>query len=202
MVVRMFKSTYDNIMYLRIILNAYNFRHSIKDKYFTCLVCHPNEEIVLTGDNLGRIILWQNLDKKPVKTIYHWHNMPVNTIAFSASGTSFYSGASECVLVKWHFEDTNLKQFLPRLPASILQSVVATDNKYIAVTTQDNAVHILDSHFEKVSLIQQLALNKDYSAGIVYDARTNGVVMNSFLGHIQFILQKDASLLYNVSVCF
>lgn len=84
------------------------------NRQFTCLACHPCEELVLTGDDTGRVILWSNIFGKKFQSVYHWHTLPVKSVAFSTLGSYFYSGAGECVLVKWQLNDSKQKQFLPR----------------------------------------------------------------------------------------
>lgn len=49
----------------------------------------------------------------------------------------FYSGAAECVLVKWGM-DVDSRVFLPRIGAAIVHVVVAPDNRFTAVSTEDN----------------------------------------------------------------
>lgn len=176
------------------------FRHRIdKSKRFTCVACHPYEEGVITGDSLGQVILWYNLSsRKPARAVYHWHTLPVNAVSFSSSGSCFYSGADECVLVRWYFDDSYQRDFLPRLPSNIQHITVARDNLFIAVATLDNAVHVLDPQFQSVSLIQHLVLGSEFPTGIVYDFRTKSMVLNGFTGHIQFYSPHDMTLLYNV----
>lgn len=53
-------------------------------------------------------------------------------------GNHFYSGGAENVLVKWFCENTEMRHYLPRLPANIVHLSVTEDNQYVAVSTQDN----------------------------------------------------------------
>lgn len=150
--------------------------------------------------------MWYNLTdpKNASRAVYHWHTLPVRSLSFSSSGTNFYSGAGECVLVKWYLDNPNHKEFLPRIPSTIEHIRVSDGNQFIAVATADNAVRILDPRFETVSIIQHLVLGNHFPAGIVYDQRTKSMVLNGLTGHVQFYSPNDITLLYNVSlfVCF
>lgn len=53
-------------------------------------------------------------------------------------GNNFYSGGRENVLVKWFYENTETRHYVPRLPANIIHLSVTEDNQYVAVSTQDN----------------------------------------------------------------
>jgi NET1-associated nuclear protein 1 (U3 small nucleolar RNA-associated protein 17) len=120
---------------------------------------------------------------------------------FLRSVVTFYSGGNESVLVRWQLHNPLEKKFLPRLPSTIAQISVSTNNKFIAVSTDDNAVRILDSKLDSVSLIQHLVIGDNFQTGIVYDPRTRALVMNGNVGQVQFYSTNDNSLLYNVSRC-
>ncbi|CAH0548148.1 unnamed protein product [Brassicogethes aeneus] len=178
------------------------YRSNTKFKrYFTCISCHPTEELVLTGDKTGKIVVWQNLSAaKPTQAVYHWHTLPVKWVEFSTAGSYFYSGGGECVLVKWNLENSQDKKFLPRIAAPIDKITVSLDNSFVAICTTDNAVRILDTRMNQVSLIQHLVIGSTFSSGIVYDARTKTLVMNGNVGHVQFYSPLDKSLLYNLDI--
>lgn len=64
-----------------------------ESRSFTCISCHPTEEMVLVGDNTGRVILWQNIfGNDKTQNVFHWHTLAVQTVSFSPSGSYFYSG--------------------------------------------------------------------------------------------------------------
>lgn len=64
-----------------------------ESRSFTCLSCHPTDEMVLCGDSTGRVILWQNIfSNEKVQNVFHWHTLAVQTVSFSPSGSYFYSG--------------------------------------------------------------------------------------------------------------
>lgn len=172
------------------------------DKMFTAVACHPKEECVLTGDNIGRVLLWQDLSRRKLTSIYHWHSLPVKAVCFSPFGSTFFSGGSENVLVKWDVANPHSKQFLPRLPSSIEHIAVSNNNLYVAVGTTDNAIQIINTQFNLVSVIQHLVMGKKFRAGIVHDPRTKALVLNGITGHVQFYTPEDMNLLYNVSCLF
>lgn len=148
---------------------------------------------------MGRVLVWQGLSLRKVQSVYHWHSLPVKAVCFSTSGSMFFSGGDENVLVKWDFRNPHLKQFLPRLPSSIEHISVANNNLYVAIATGDNAIQIVNSQLKLVSVIQHLVMGKKFRAGIVYDPRTKALVLNGITGHVQFYTPEDMNLLYNVS---
>ncbi|KAG5869680.1 hypothetical protein JTB14_035605 [Gonioctena quinquepunctata] len=197
-----FSVAQNNIVYF-IKLNGDSLsRYSMQEgRTFSCVACHPAEQIVLTGDSTGRILAWQNLfSEDKTQTVFHWHTLPVQTVCFSTSGSYFFSGGSECVLVKWQLENVNERKFLPRIVAEIQHVAVANDNLYVAVATKDNAIRILDPTMEQIALIQHLVLGKHYSSGILYDPRTRSLIMNGNQGQIQFYSPDDMSLMFNIDI--
>ncbi|XP_050303801.1 WD repeat-containing protein 75 [Anthonomus grandis grandis] len=179
-------------------ISFYNMAEN--NRNFTCVACHCEEQIVLTGDDTGRVILWQNIFKKKSQAVFHWHTLPVKCIAFSTLGSYFYSGADECVLVKWQIDNPNQKKFLPRLPAGLVQLAVSENNAYVAVATSDNAIRIVDSQMNQICVIQNLVLGSHYESGMIYDPITRALVMNGNVGCVQFYSPNDMSLLYNVDI--
>ncbi|KAJ8969719.1 hypothetical protein NQ317_006108 [Molorchus minor] len=151
-------------------------RHKMHgSRTFTCIACHPSEELVLTGDNTGRVLVWQNIfNRNRTWAVYHWHTLPVRTVCFSTAGSHFYSGGEECVLVKWNLDNIHDKI--------------------------DNALRIFDSRLYQTTLIQHLVLGKQYDSGILYDPRTKALVMNGNEGQVQFYSPSNMSLLYNVDI--
>lgn len=90
-----FSVIYDNtVCFVKFNENNKVSRQLINEsRYFTCLSCHPNEEMVLVGDNTGRVILWQNIfSHERIQNVFHWHTLAVQTVCFSPSGSYFYSG--------------------------------------------------------------------------------------------------------------
>ncbi|KAL1517211.1 hypothetical protein ABEB36_001005 [Hypothenemus hampei] len=177
-----------------------SYKMAKDNRTFTCVSCHPCEEMILTGDDTGRIVLWQNLFSKKTQAVYHWHTLPVQCMAFSTFGSYFYSGANEAVLVKWQIDNPKVKQFLPRLPAGIVQLAVSDNNAFVAVATSDNAVRIVDSRMIQAGVIQHMVLGNQLECGICYDHVSKSLVMNGNVGCVQFYSPDDMSLLYNVDI--
>ncbi|XP_056641276.1 WD repeat-containing protein 75 [Diorhabda sublineata] len=178
------------------------FRSYINDsRKLTCISVHPSEELVLTGDSTGRVLGWYNIFSDRAKnTVFHWHTLPVQTVSFSNTGSYFYTGGGESVLVKWQYENQNDRKFVPRIPGEICQIAVAANNLYVAVSTNDNAVRIFNNTLNQVGLIQNLVLAQHFDSGIVYDTRTRALIMNGNQGHVQFYSPDDLSLLYSVDI--
>ncbi|KOX68688.1 WD repeat-containing protein 75 [Melipona quadrifasciata] len=173
----------------------------------TCIAGHPEEECVATGDSTGRVVVWKSLFQiRPCTAVYHWHTLPVTEIAFSKSGGHMYTGGGECVLVKWVLANPHLKSFLPRLPAPIKHLTIAPDNLYVAVSTLDNGIVVVNPQSKLTSVIQNftwgvaLSSKNLFPAGLVIDPRTNCLVLNSRTGHVQFYNTHTKSLLYNINI--
>ncbi|XP_076654715.1 WD repeat-containing protein l(2)05287 [Halictus rubicundus] len=173
----------------------------------TCIAGHPEEECVATGDSTGRVVVWKSLfQSRPYTAVYHWHTLPVTEIAFSKSGGHMYTGGGECVLVKWVLANPQHKSFLPRLPAPIKHLTIAPDNLYVAVSTLDNGIVVVNPQRKLTSVIQNftwgVALSSQdlFPAGLIVDPRTGSLVLNSRTGHVQFYNTHTKSLLYNINI--
>ncbi|KAG5319933.1 WDR75 protein, partial [Pseudoatta argentina] len=173
----------------------------------TCIAGHPEEECVATGDSTGRVLVWRNLfQTRPYTAIFHWHTLPVTEIVFSKSGGHMYTGGGECVLVKWTLANPQHNSFLPRLPAPIKHLTIAPDNLYVAVSTLDNGIVIVNPQRKLTSVIQNFtwgvaSSSKDlFPAGLIVDPRTGSLVLNSRTGHVQFYNIHTKNLLYNINI--
>lgn len=174
------------------------------------VACHPEEDLVATGDCKGRIVLWRNIfDKNPVKAELHWHHMIVLSLAFSQSGTILYSGGVECVLVKWQINEKAItKDFLPRLSGSVKQISVDSNRDKITLSTDDNAIHLISSNLKVIRSIQDftrvspydLGLSVPFPAGIQINPRNQHLVLNGRIGHLQFFSTRTMKLLFNVDI--
>ncbi|XP_065212233.1 WD repeat-containing protein 75 [Planococcus citri] len=178
------------------------------ERFFTCVSCHPSEECLAAGDNTGRVILYNNFlnpNDRLVHKVFHWHTLAVNDVTFTFTGTSFYSGGNEHVLVKW--ADENTKHCLPRLPGPIVHVTVASDNQFVALSTLDNGVLIINSQNRIHCSLQQFTWGfvsvpgqKLFPSGLVVDPRSDCIVMNGKPGHIQFFSPQYSSLIYNLDI--
>ncbi|XP_011870474.1 PREDICTED: WD repeat-containing protein 75 [Vollenhovia emeryi] len=173
----------------------------------TCIAGHPEEECVATGDSTGRVVVWKSLfQTRPYTAVFHWHTLPVTEIVFSKSGGHMYTGGGECVLVKWTLANPQHKSFLPRLPAPIKHLTIAPDNLYVAVSTLDNGIVIVNPQRKMTSVIQNFtwgvaSSSKDlFPAGLIVDPRTGCLVLNSRTGHVQFYNTHTKNLLYNINI--
>jgi WD40 repeat protein len=74
--------------------------HKSGTRKFTCIAAHPEQMVVATGDDSGRIVVWNNLfEKSPAKTTFHWHTLPVGDLQFSASGTATKNYYNEMLII-------------------------------------------------------------------------------------------------------
>lgn len=175
------------------------------------VACHPGEDLIATGDIIGRIMLWRNFHQKyPVREELHWHHQIVLSLAFSQSGTMLYSGGVECVLVKWTINNKCIeKEFLPRLAGSVRQISVNPKQDKLAISTDDNAIQIINSNLTQLLSIQDFTIASSYDlgqsdpfpCGIKVDPRNHHLVTNGRLGHLQFFSTKTMKLLFNMDIC-
>lgn len=174
------------------------------------VVCHPDDQLIATGDIKGKICLWNNVfSSKVVKTELHWHHQIVLSLAFSLSGTILYSGGTECVLVKWNIKEKSLaKNFLPRVSGSIKQISIDPVHDKLTISLDDNAIQVINSNLNQLKTIQDftqispydLGLNQPFPAGITVNPMNQHLVLNGRIGHLQFFSTKTMRLLYNIDI--
>lgn len=179
-----------------------------KKNELTCVATHPTEQLVATGDVSGRIFLWRELFVKsePMTALYHWHHTPVNTIAFTLSGSHFYSGGFENVLVKWNANTPHEREFVPRMWGAPLHIAVGDNNNKVAISADDNEVQIMDARLSPKVVIQNFTWVPNdktngckFPIGLQVNPRNSSLVMNGRVGHLQFFSTHTKNLLYNVS---
>ncbi|KXJ11658.1 WD repeat-containing protein 75 [Exaiptasia diaphana] len=158
-----------------------------KESIFTCIAFHPNELCIATGDNEGKIVIWQGVfTKSPVTMEFHWHAHAVTSLAFSYDGSQVISGGQESVLVVWQYS-TNTKQFLPRMGAPISHISCSKDDKSIAVCLQDNVIKLISAlDLSLKSIVQGLRKASFMCKKLVFDPRSGSLVLNSSPGVLQF----------------
>lgn len=175
------------------------------------VACHPEEEMLATGDTSGKILLWRNIfEKHAVKAELHWHHMIVLSLEFSQSGTILYSGGVECVLVKWQIKEKSVtKGFLPRLSGDVKQISVDPKHDKITISTDDNAIQIINSNFNQLKSIQDFTriarydlgtISEMFPAGLQLNPRNHHIVTNGRIGHLQFFSTRTLKLLFNVDI--
>ncbi|XP_067622808.1 uncharacterized protein l(2)05287 [Eurosta solidaginis] len=175
----------------------------------TVLRIHPVEECVITGDVGGGILLWREFwNKRSVKTtLYHWHHTAITSIAFTPTGTSFYSSGLEAVLVLWNIKHPEIRQYLPRMGTAILQICTNEDLSQIAVCTADNGVNFVGTDNKVSHTLQDFTYIEDdktgyskFPVGLRLNPRTNTLVLNGKRGHLQFYSVYTKAMLYNMDI--
>lgn len=177
----------------------------------TYVACHPTVQMVATGDVIGRILLYRELFlyNQPKTTLYHWHHTPVTTIAFTIFGSHFYSGGLENTLCHWDVRANKPIDFFARMQGTPVHIVIGAENQKIAIATDDNGIQILNAQKLPMAIVQNFTwvpYDKTnipkFPIGLKVNPRTNSLVMNGRLGHLQFFSTHTRTLLFNVSMEF
>lgn len=185
--------------------------NNIKGNLLTCVACHPTQQMVATGDVKGQILLYREIFRngEPMNKLYHWHHTPVTTITFTQSGSNFYSGGLENTLCHWDIRGDKPIGFVPRMQGTPVHIIVGVDNQKISVATDDNGIQIFNAQNNPTAIIQNftwIPFDKTnipkFPIGLKVNPRTNCLVLNGRLGHLQFFSTHTKTLLYNVSSFF
>ena len=127
--------------------DEFNVYRTIKHtSAITRLQFHPKEPCLILSDRHGQIVMWYCLDataeaQGPQRTL-HWHANEVTDLAFTSNGQYLLSGGEEAVMVLWQIE-SGLRQYLPRLGDPIHYICVSGDDRWAAVSTKDNVIHLV-----------------------------------------------------------
>ncbi|XP_077435731.1 WD repeat-containing protein 75 [Vanacampus margaritifer] len=169
---------------------------------FTCVACHPKDDVISTGHEDGKIRLWRNFNHKKEYTYLtlHWHHNAVSSLCFTPEGTNLLSGGVESVLVQWKYGQETQRDFLPRLGAAITHISVSPDGALFCTSHADNKITIIESCVKVSAVIQGLVKGESVATDMMVDPRTKALVLNGKPGHLQFYsLQRD-KLLFNLDI--
>ncbi|CEP07902.1 hypothetical protein [Parasitella parasitica] len=171
-------------------------RHHVFVEQITVLKFHPHKPILAVGDKSGKITCITNYisedTKDYVRSLHHWHHLPVRCITFMADGSYMLSGGEESVMVIWQL-DTGHKQFLPRMGGSISSITISPNHRFYCLCLDDNSIRLVNSVTQSIEqVIQGLqyaqadnALNP-LSTGLIIEPRNYHVVLNGVQGSLQF----------------
>lgn len=171
-------------------------REHVFVEYISVLKFHPHKPILAVGDRSGRITHianYKSLDgSEHIRSVHHWHHLPVRCLTFMADGSYLLSGGEESVLVIWQL-DTGHKQFLPRMGGSIASITISPNHRFYCLGLDDNSLRLVNGVTHSIEqVIQGLqyaqadnALNP-LSTGLIIEPRNQHVVLNGVQGSIQF----------------
>ncbi|GAA5807850.1 hypothetical protein MFLAVUS_001229 [Mucor flavus] len=168
----------------------------ISIEQITVLKFHPTKPILAIGDKSGRITHITNYkstdEKEQIRSVHHWHHLPVRCLTFMADGAYLLSGGEESVVVIWQL-DTGHKQFLPRMGGSIASITISPNHRFYCLGLDDNSIRLVNSITQTIEQVIQgiqyaqadNALNP-LSTGLIIEPRNHHVVLNGVQGSIQF----------------
>ncbi|XP_036441207.1 WD repeat-containing protein 75 [Colossoma macropomum] len=168
---------------------------------FTCVACHPKDDCIATGHEDGKIRLWRNFNQKKEYTYstQHWHHDAVSALCFTPEGMHLLSGGVESVLVQWHCDEVNKKDFLPRLGGAISHICVSPDGQMYSTSHSDNKINIIHCSLKLSAVIQGLVKGNIWT-DLMIDPRTRALVMNGRPGHLQFYSLQQDKQLYSLDI--
>ncbi|XP_077392152.1 WD repeat-containing protein 75 [Festucalex cinctus] len=169
---------------------------------FTCVACHPKDDVIATGHEDGKIRLWRNFNHKKEYTYLtlHWHHNAVSSLCFTPEGSNLLSGGVESVLVQWKYGQESQRDFLPRLGATITHVTVSPDGALFCTSHADNKITIIKSCVKVSAVIQGLVKGERVATDLLVDPRSKALVLNGKPGHLQFYSIQRDKLLFNLDI--
>lgn len=175
------------------------------------IACHPRDPGVLAlGDASGRIFLYHQFldEKRPVRSLLHWHQHSIGALAFSPNGAYLYSGGVEGVLVRWSMDSTGEKNLLPRLGVAINQLSCDRKNRIVAVAHADNSLQFVSTDLTRNDhVVVSSLINAQFGTSceaanydIAYHSLSDALILNASRGHLQFYSHTLQQLLYRVDI--
>ncbi|KAI8793076.1 WD repeat-containing protein 75 [Biomphalaria glabrata] len=181
-----------------------------KDKAITCVACHPSDYCIATGLENGKIIIWHNFFKnaEPVTSINHWHALSVSCLEYTPDGSNLLSGGHECVLVRWQTNNTDRRDFKPRMGAPLKEIVVSPDGNFYATKHTDNVIQLMDISLKILQVYRGMTHNNfcmgngknPIPCGLIYDSKWRTIVLNGLLGCLQFYSVSLNKQIFNLDI--
>ncbi|KAI9475978.1 MAG: WD40-repeat-containing domain protein [Benjaminiella poitrasii] len=176
----------------------------------TVLKFHPDRPILAIGDRTGKITLITNYNSDNtedyVRSLLHWHHLPVRCLTFMADGAYLLSGGEESAMVIWQL-DTGHKQFLPRLGGAIDSITISPNHRFYCVGLDDNSIRLINSISQNIEqVIQGLQYahadnaSNPLSTGLIIEPHNHHVVLNGVQGSLQFYDAVSDSHVMNLEI--
>ena len=174
---------------------------------FTCIACHPTEDIVATGLSDGRIIVWKDFvaQQQPISVTYHWHRERVADLSFSAAGTVLYSGGVETTLLFYQMSDGSLS-FRSKLGVPIKMITSDQVNRKIAVQFIDNSFKLISTDLRQDDDISMNLSELSFDVFsqkvdcVCYEPSSNSLVLKGSPGQLQFYSLQSKSKVQELDV--
>ncbi|KAJ1978700.1 NET1-associated nuclear protein 1 [Dimargaris verticillata] len=156
----------------------------------SCIAFHPAEGAVAVGMQNGQILVYYVLgnlgQRRPVRSLYHWHSVEVQSLAFTADGSYMCSCGMEGVVVSWQM-DTRLKDFLPRLGAPARHIVMAPNQREIVLVLANGSVHILPTlQADARSTIRFTRLHEGMVQSARFSSLSSGLVVHPLTQNLAY----------------
>jgi WD40 repeat protein len=113
-----------------------------------CLAVDFNKWLLASGDDKGKIRLWDLRTHKEILTIPSGHSEAVNSLAFSPDGKTLVSGSDDQQIKFWDVE-TRKESHFEKLGYKIASVVVSSDGNLLAIGDYGGNIQIWDFQSKK-----------------------------------------------------
>ena len=116
-----------------------NIEHSFekaRNTWYAAVALHPKLNQIATGDDSGRIQIWDLTNESLVSTM-QWHSSSISAISFNSTGTRMVAASTDGAVKTWHVERCEELLALPSRRTPIPCLKFSPDGKSIAAGYHD-----------------------------------------------------------------